>query len=350
MAPSPPILVIGAPRSGTSWLGAILDSHPQTLLRHEPDTIDRDPSYGFVADEMDCAAARGHLERLVDCRVLKAAGARPIFPKAYRSAAARGLRAGLIYGFKGAEHYLHRAFRHLRVPDLADRGRPRVVIKSVDLGRGPVWSHAWPEMPAVVIVRHPCGHVASVLEGQRKGHLPARHPLAFADTRYGRQYGISARFLEEQPPAIRTAWRWAVLNDRALELMRAPLVITYEELCADPVGVSRRVFAHCGLTWHAQSERFIAYSTSGTGDFFETRRDPKVAAARWRTRFDAAEPVMRAVRDTRAAGLFDLDADLHALAAGPSGGEPPAHAAAARQGDAPGGAPSAGRAFIDTAS
>ena len=33
----PPILLFGAPRSGTSWLGRILDSHPDTLMRHEPD-------------------------------------------------------------------------------------------------------------------------------------------------------------------------------------------------------------------------------------------------------------------------------------------------------------------------
>lgn len=310
----PPILVIGAPRSGTSWLGAILDSHPATLLRHEPDTIDRDLSYGFVTDEMNCAAARRHLECLSHCRMLKAAGARPIFRKYYRSLVARVLRAGLIYGFKGAENYVHPAFRRLRVPDLVDRGWPRVVIKSVDLGRAPVWTHAWPEMPAVLIVRHPCGHAASVLAGQRSGHLPPRHPLTFADCEHGRKYGISPHFLETQPPEIQTAWRWAVLNDRALEQMRAPLVITYESLCADPVGVSRRVFAHCGLAWNQQSETFIARSTSGDGAFFETRRNPKVAAERWRTIFPAAATVMRTVQGTRAASLFDLEADLAELA------------------------------------
>ena len=33
-----PILAIGMPRSGTTWIGKILDSHPRTLYRHEPDT------------------------------------------------------------------------------------------------------------------------------------------------------------------------------------------------------------------------------------------------------------------------------------------------------------------------
>ena len=33
------ILIVGAPRSGTTWLAKIFDSHPATLYRHEPDEI-----------------------------------------------------------------------------------------------------------------------------------------------------------------------------------------------------------------------------------------------------------------------------------------------------------------------
>src|SRR5690349_19178518 len=29
--------ILGAPRSGTTWLGKIFDSHPSVLYRHEPD-------------------------------------------------------------------------------------------------------------------------------------------------------------------------------------------------------------------------------------------------------------------------------------------------------------------------
>ena len=34
---SAPILILGAPRSGTTWLAKIIDSHPDVLYRHEPD-------------------------------------------------------------------------------------------------------------------------------------------------------------------------------------------------------------------------------------------------------------------------------------------------------------------------
>ena len=36
---SAPILLFGMPRSGTTWLGKIFDSHPQVLYRHEPDYL-----------------------------------------------------------------------------------------------------------------------------------------------------------------------------------------------------------------------------------------------------------------------------------------------------------------------
>jgi sulfotransferase family protein len=39
-----PILILGAPRSGTTWLAKIVDSHPDVLYRHEPDATLPGPS------------------------------------------------------------------------------------------------------------------------------------------------------------------------------------------------------------------------------------------------------------------------------------------------------------------
>ena len=44
-----PILLFGMPRSGTTWLGKIFDSHPLVLYRHEPDTWQRLTDVPIVA-------------------------------------------------------------------------------------------------------------------------------------------------------------------------------------------------------------------------------------------------------------------------------------------------------------
>ena len=32
------VMLVGSPRSGTTWMAKIIDSHPQVLYRHEPDS------------------------------------------------------------------------------------------------------------------------------------------------------------------------------------------------------------------------------------------------------------------------------------------------------------------------
>lgn len=308
-----PILVFGAPRSGTTWLGKILDSHPDTLLRHEPDTIDPGSDYSFVPDEAPGEIVHAHLARLLTCRRLKTIGTRPVFAKAYLNAAQRWTRTACVYAFKGAERYLHPGFGRLSVPDFVSVSEARPVLKSVGLGRAGVWSHACPRARAILLVRHPCGHVASVMRGQQGGYLESRHPLGFVACAHAQRYGLTRAKLEDQPAEVRAAWRWAVLNERAIEQMRRPHIVVYEDLCADPIGVSRRMFAFCGLSWDPQTAAFIRDSVQGEGGFFETRRDPLTAANRWRTTFPEARRVLQTVAATRAAALFDLERDLAEL-------------------------------------
>ena len=49
MSAQAPLLLFGMPRSGTTWLGKIFDSHPRVLYRHEPDTWQRLTDVPIVA-------------------------------------------------------------------------------------------------------------------------------------------------------------------------------------------------------------------------------------------------------------------------------------------------------------
>ena len=76
-----PLLLFGLPRSGTTWLGKIFDSHPDTLYWHEPDSVWRLPG-SLLPDvdggEPDELALRAWLQRLQSSAPLKTQ-ARPSF-------------------------------------------------------------------------------------------------------------------------------------------------------------------------------------------------------------------------------------------------------------------------------
>src|SRR5215831_20569040 len=96
------VLLLGAPRSGTTWLAKILDSHPDVLYRHEPDTVLRNDELPHLCSRDDAGShrdeARNYLGALFNVRVLKSVGSRPSFRKNYRGPLRSRLRTALING------------------------------------------------------------------------------------------------------------------------------------------------------------------------------------------------------------------------------------------------------------
>lgn len=69
------LLLLSAPRSGSTWLGKIFDSHPDILYKHEPDTVLRiEPALARGTPE----ALRGYVRALRELRDLKSAAHTPI--------------------------------------------------------------------------------------------------------------------------------------------------------------------------------------------------------------------------------------------------------------------------------
>src|ERR1700712_2005324 len=69
------ILILGYPRSGTTWLAKIFDSHPDILYRHEPDEL---------SPPRADAEPAGQISYWLKQRSLRAAGKRPTFAKSWR--------------------------------------------------------------------------------------------------------------------------------------------------------------------------------------------------------------------------------------------------------------------------
>jgi hypothetical protein len=223
------LLLLGAPRSGTTWLAKIFDSHPEVLYRHEPDTVLRTLDFPKFCETAEIgphrANARRYLDRLTTVRTLKAAGSLPIFRKSYQTGIAFRLRSACILGLRACEQLapLRGWARRTPIPDLADAAEPDrepvVVIKSVSAGgRVRLFAEAVPEARIILIVRHPCGQVASMLRGialhkfERDVMVEEILGLPQAD-----RLGLTAARLGAMPEVERHAWHWAVLNQKALD-------------------------------------------------------------------------------------------------------------------------------------
>ncbi len=135
------ILILGAPRSGTSWLAKIFDSHPDVLYRHEPRyaPLRTLASPGRALPEQVATVqgpSRSLHRQLIEIATLKSAGSLPIFRSTIEALPRRPVYTGMTHGLRAVE--LLRSARPLvrDVPifdriDVARHPELRVVMKSV---------------------------------------------------------------------------------------------------------------------------------------------------------------------------------------------------------------------------
>jgi hypothetical protein len=299
-----PILAFGMPRSGTTWIGKIFDSHSGTLYRHEPDTWQMLQGVPLFADPR----ASEHLRRevrafvasLPGMRADRVCGKRPFFAKAYAT-------PGQVRAFE-ARSLLHKGLSRIGIetsPPMPPQPAPgsgyRVVWKSIEsLGRAGMILDSVPEARFVQIVRHPCGYVASVLKGEaqkRFGHNEAAHDFNLFEmacaTPQARRHGLTLAQIKSMTPEERLAWRWVIFNEKAQdELGGRPqaTVLYYEQLCSDPEGIARSVFEFCGLPWDRQTDRFLRRSTTeAKSDYYSVFKNPEESAWRWKADLGAEQ-------------------------------------------------------------
>jgi hypothetical protein len=299
------VVIAGAPRSGTSWVGKIFDSHPDVLYRNEPDTVLNEDRLPFLilpgGSDPYVAIAADYMDRMLRTPTVKSAGHVPNFPKSYFRWGLGAVHAGIVHvarmlaaGPNGAR------LAARRLPDLVDIDANRelhLVVKTVSAqGRLEAFLRAAPRMRVVCLLRHPCGQASSMLRGMRVGKLPKREP--FIDdvlaTPAASRYGLTREGLMAAPVAEQWAWNWVAMNELALAAAAGhphSMVMTYESLCADPAGGARQLFAFAGLAWNPQSEEFLQASTRGSGKarYHSVFRNTASAATKWRDELSVDE-------------------------------------------------------------
>jgi hypothetical protein len=306
------ILVLGSPRSGTTWLAKILDSHPDVLYRHEPDEV-RPPS--VTADP------RQQLRIWINERSARVSATPPLFRKSWQPLPVAMARAGVAQFLRGTTR-LSGGVKWLNavgVPDfVALHRRPnlRVVLKLVNWNASAVL-HALPGCRCLFILRHPCGQVASTMAGMAQGRFGGQRGMInpveeAASASYAATSGTDPAAFQALPVAAKLAWIWRAFNESALaELLDLPNVslVLYEDLCDRPEAVAQNLFDFIGLRWHSQTVEFIARSTrhEGSSDYYTVFRSTGVVARQWRSTMHAAdqEAVRSVVRDSPLARHWD---------------------------------------------
>ncbi len=291
------ILILGAARSGTTWLAKIIDSHPDVLYRHEPDMTRPSPSPLSEAD------LPGLLALWVGDRSLRTVGKQPFFAKSWQPRWRRWVRTALTTAARAAGRmpWPARALAKLPIPDLVGRAAPRVAIKSIGWGKdAAVLARTMPHSRTIFILRHPCGQVDSVMRGNRHRRFDLGTPgtdMPFdevAAVRFAAEHGIGAAGFQALPAAAKYAWSWRAFNEPAYAALSAQSnvhIVLYEALCAQPDTLVRQIMMFTGLSWTQQTKNFVASSSGhqGKAGYYAIVRDAAAAATQWRTTMPAAD-------------------------------------------------------------
>ena len=315
-------LLFGMPRSGTTWIAKIFDSHPDTLYRHEPDsggTLNKMPLFPRVKQwENYSDTIRQFVTELPAMNSIRVAGSLPIFPKNYLSGSRLILRRLAVVATRGVEALA----RELPVASFANYDQnnpPHMVWKSIEsIGRLGCIARAVPECRAILIFRHPCAYIASVLNGESQYRFGDSDPasedyeilewLLAAAPDEANHPSLGA--LRKLTPVERLAWRWVLSNEKAiadLDGIQNCAYVRYEDLCAEPFAKAWELLDFAGLSWHAQVKTFVQQSTSQHSDrYYSVFKDPGVAATKWQSQLshETVERIMKIVGGSRLRGLY----------------------------------------------
>ena len=311
--------IFGSGRSGSTWLGAIVSSHPDIVYRFEP--LHRLAGLDARVRELRGQLSTGQFGPDMLGELYAALlRARPEVEKppffAKRDRGSRQLGRSVLWPLARRSATCARAFERLYTP----RARPPLVFKEVTSELIMANLLARTAMRVVYLVRHPCGVAHSTLAGQRRGLMPSDRRRVLGDTirrldpELPRRLGFD---LERATPIEIEALCWRLDAEIGLAAARASAnahIVVYEDLCADPLGVAQGVLGHFGLALTPATRQFIdrsmhgsglgklAYGEVGVDAYFSVFRDPRATRDRWRHELTADDQarVLHLVEDSPA--------------------------------------------------
>lgn len=292
--PSPPLLVAGAPRMGTTWVAKILSFAPGVVWISEPDNDWPDPfslraKLGLgrfpVLEEGD-RAPRDY-ELVWDRAFSGFRQTGPLLALTKRLETWDKTKRDLWRAM--CDHANTRVAPWLRV--LASVARPPskrdsgelVMVKSVHAPLALDWVAARFQPRVLVVFRHPLNVIASWMDFGWGGHYLETHPKV--RERFAAQWGFP-ELPAGRSPLSAVTWEVALFTSvlhAAVGKHKDWLTTSHESLCEDPVGRFRELHTRLGLAWGEKAERVLMESNRpGTG--YVVARVAEEQPDRWRKR------------------------------------------------------------------
>ena len=293
---------MGPARSGTTWVGALVDSCPAVVYRFEPfhRLAAVNPSIGELMRKLKEQEVRDADVPAVYSLLLPA---HPLTNKA---------------PFFAEKSYPLRTFGRSQLWPLArlvapirviygaaytPAPGPPIVFKEVTFVRQLRNLLERTSVPVVYVVRHPCATVLSSLNAPREGEISMRH-LRVDEALRRNAPELVDRFAHviDGPDVVgRHALFWRYEVETCVRLVRGSangLVITYEQLAADAYIHARPLFEHLGLQFGEPTRRFIdklyelgadgtgrAPRRTGWGDsYYSVYRNPRAQLHSWKNK------------------------------------------------------------------
>ncbi|NEQ49822.1 MAG: sulfotransferase [Leptolyngbya sp. SIO3F4] len=298
--------IIGAGRSGTTWLGSIIDSHPEVVYRFEPFHRLKDTNADFKAGlELfsDPTLSDKHLDKIY--QLLIEADPLTCKPPFFQKNSRNNFGIKWMWGFSRKFRATRIVYKHLYTP----KGRPPVVFKEVTYERHMKNLLTRTSMPITYLVRHPCGTMLSEMKGQATGQMPTGRQAFLGRLLKAHDSDLHERYepmLDNMSPLEKSTLLWRLDLEKGVSAIKETnkgLLLTYEQLCDDPYTHSKRAFEHFGLKFEKETEQFIDNLCSVQpqpkkkfplkGDwmrgFFTVYRNPKTQKNAWKKRISSSD-------------------------------------------------------------
>lgn len=319
------ILVFGMPRSGTTWIGKIFDSHPETLYLHEPDTEEKIidiPRFVRPSQyQKYLQFAIEYIQKLTTKTSLRVNGKLPLFNKNYSSRVLNLFLKGNIYLAKIIEQANIKigVINYLKL--ISDKSYT-IVWKSIEsFARTGLFLEANKDLKLVYIIRHPCGQIASVLEGEKKKYFSSSTPIsedfsyyeALDDIEMMQQNEYKLEVVRSMSQMQRLALRWAMINDQAIEAVEnysdRSVIVRYEDFCIDPVEQTKKVFAETKLPWNKQTEHFLIGTEHESDSYYSVKKISEKAMNKWKELLtvEEIEEIKEIASKSKSGQLFDRE-------------------------------------------